>query len=227
MCGRFSQRDSSEEIAARFRAAAIGRHPGGQYNVAPTDEVSAVVQFHGERIVDTFRWGLVPVWAESPRRGARMINARAETVEQSSAFRSALRARRCIVPADGFFEFKREATDRGRPQPWFVHRADGEPMALAGLWAVWRDPATAAQLYSCTIVTTWPNEMMSRLHHRMPVILEPDDWEAWLDPSASVDHVRPMLGPAPDGVLTAYPVSVRVNDVRNDGPDLIAPLSAA
>lgn len=100
-------------------------------------------------------------------------------------------------------------------------------MALAGLWAVWRDPATAAQLYSCTIVTTWPNEMMSRLHHRMPVILEPDDWEAWLDPSASVDHVRPMLSPAPDGVLTAYPVSARVNDVRNDGPDLIAPLSPA
>lgn len=225
MCGRFSQRDSSEEIAARFRAAAIGRHPGRQYNVAPTDAVSAVVDFHEERIVDTFRWGLVPVWADSPKHGARMINARAETVEQSSAFRTALRDRRCIIPADGFFEFKR--TDgAARPQPWFVHREDREPMAFAGLWGVWRDPETAARLYSCTILTTSPNELMSRLHHRMPVILEADDWGAWLDPASSVGDLRPMLVPLPDGLLDAYPVSQRVNDVRNEGPELIEPLAA-
>lgn len=224
MCGRFSQGDSSEEIAARFHAAAVGRHPGGQYNVAPTDEVSAVVDFHEERIVDTFRWGLVPVWADSPKQGARMINARAETVEQSSAFRSALRERRCVIPVDGFFEFKR--TDGApRPQPWFIHRSDDEPMAFAGLWAVWRDPETAARLYSCTILTTWPNELMSRLHHRMPVILDADARDAWLDPATSVEDLRPMLEPLPDGLLDAYPVSPRVNDVRNEGPELIEPMT--
>ena len=224
MCGRFSQRDSSEEIAARFRAAAIGRHPGGQYNVAPTDEISAVLHYHEERTVDTFRWGLVPVWADSPRHGARMINARAETVEQSSAFRPALRERRCVIPADGFFEFVRPpGTDgaRARPQPWFVHRTDGQPMAFAGLWAVWRDPHTAGRLYSCTILTTAPNDVMSRLHHRMPVILDEDAYEAWLDPSSPIDELRELLVPAANDAVTAHHVSTRVNDVRNEGPELI------
>ena len=226
MCGRFSQSDSAEEIAARFRAAVASRHPGGQYNVAPTDEVSAVLTHHEERVVDTFRWGLVPVWADSPRQGARMINARAETVESSSAYRSALATRRCIIPANGFFEFQR--TDAaGRPQPWFVRRADGDGMAFAGFWAVWRDPATADRLYSCTIVTTTPNALMARLHHRMPVILEPDAWGEWLDPASSVDDLRPLLVPAADGLLDAYPVSPLVNNVRNEGPELVEPLVPA
>ncbi len=201
-------------------------HPGGQYNVAPTDPVSAVLTYHEERVVDTFRWGLVPVWADSARDGARLINARAETVETSSAYRAAIRERRCLIPADGFYEFVR-ADGGARPQPWFVRRADGAPITFAGLWAVWRDPVTAARLYSCTILTTVPNALMSRLHHRMPVMLDGDDCGAWLDPSASVDELRPMLTPAPDGVLDAYPVSPLVNDVRNEGPELIRPLATA
>lgn len=226
MCGRFSQSDSAEEIAARFQAAIASHHPGRQYNVAPTDEVSAVLDYHEERVVDTFRWGLVPVWADSPRHGARMINARAETAESSSAYRSALRERRCVIPVDGFFEFKR--TDGApRPQPWFVHRADGEPMAFAGLWAIWRDPDTASRLYSCTILTTTPNQLMSRLHHRMPVILEADGWAAWLDPAAPVDALRAMLVPAAEDLLEVYPVSPEVNDVRNEGPHLIQPMDPA
>ncbi|MFN2484653.1 MAG: SOS response-associated peptidase [Candidatus Limnocylindria bacterium] len=223
MCGRFSQRDSAEEIATRFAAAVATHHPGGQYNVAPTDEVSAVLDYHEERVVDTFRWGLVPVWADSPRQGARMINARAETVESSSTYRSALRERRCLIPADGFFEFVR-ADGRARPDPWFVHRADDAVMAFAGLWSIWRDPVTAARLYSCTILTTVPNELMSRLHHRMPVVVEPEDWDAWLAPSATADKLGPLLTPAADDLLEAYPVSPLVNDVRNEGPELIRPL---
>ena len=228
MCGRFSQRDSAEEIAERFRAAAAGRHPGGQYNVAPTDEVSAVRDHHGERVVDTFRWGLVPSWAESQRQAARLINARSETVESSPAFRAAVRGRRCVIPADGFFEFQRtDASGRaGRPQPWFIHRGDGDTMAFAGLWAAWQDRATESWVYSCTIVTTTPNRLMSRLHHRMPVILDPDDWSAWLDPAAALDEVRTLMQPAADDVLDAYPVSPLGNDVRNEGPELIERLTA-
>ena len=144
MCGRFAQPRSSDELARLYEAAAVGRLPGEQYNVAPTDEVSAVVQPHEERLVDTFRWGLVPVWAASAREGARMINARAETVTTSSAFRSAFRARRCIVPADAFYEWRRDGPPgprggRARPEPWAIRRRDGEPLSFAGLWSVWRD----------------------------------------------------------------------------------------
>jgi putative SOS response-associated peptidase YedK len=241
MCGRFAQPRSSDELARIFGAAATASLPGGRYNVAPTDEVSAVVEHHGERAVEAFRWGLVPVFARGPRDGARLINARAETVERSPAFGVSFRRRRCIVPADAFYEWRRDATPesgtpareampahggrRGRSDPFAVRPRGGGILALAGLWAVWRDPETAARLYSCTILTTSPNALLAPIHGRMPVILDPADWDAWLDERTPVDVLRPMLAPAPGGGLEAYPVSPAVSNVRSEGPELLAPLT--
>lgn len=231
MCGRFAQPRSADELARLFAASPVGRLPGAQYNVAPTDEVSAVIQPHEERLVDTFRWGLVPAWAASSREGARLINARSETAGASPVFRAAFRSRRCIVPADAFYEWRRDGPPgprggRARPAPWAIRRRDGSPLAFAGLWSVWRDPATAARLYSCTVLTTTPNEIVAPFHHRMPVVLEPDAWDAWLDGATPSPALDGLLAPCASSLIEAYPVDVAVNDVRSEGPQLLAPLPA-
>jgi putative SOS response-associated peptidase YedK len=222
VCGRFAQPRSSEDLARIFRARAATALPGEQFNVAPTDEVSAVVERDADRTVDAFRWGLVPHWADGVGGAARRINARVETVERSPAYRAAFRGRRCIIPADAFYEWRRDPAIR-RPRPYAVERVDDAVMALAGLWAAWRDPASAARLYTVTILTTIPNAVVAGIHDRMPVILEPDDWDAWLDEATPVDDLRPLLGPAPDDALRMRAVSPAVNDVRNEGPQLLAP----
>jgi putative SOS response-associated peptidase YedK len=229
MCGRFAQPRSAEELARIFHARPATELAGERFNVAPTDEVAAVVEHHGERIVDAYRWGLVPFYAKSAKDGARMINARAETVETSPAFRTAFARHRCIIPADAFYEWRRErdpATHRViRSEPFAVRRSDGEPLALAGLWSSWRDPDTAARLYTCTILTTDPNELVARIHDRMPVLLDPTDWDAWLAEGTPAEQLRSLLRPAPVEPLDAYAVSPAVNNVRNEGPELLAPLS--
>ena len=219
MCGRFAQPRSSEELARIFRARPTVEMAGDRYNVAPTDEVAAVVEHHGDRVVEPFRWGLVPFYEESPRTGARLINARAETIETSPAFRTAFPRRRLIVPADAFYEWQRTPERR---LPFAVRRRDGEPLALAGVWAVWRDPDTAQRLYTCSIVTTVPNNLVAPIHNRMPVILDPDDWDAWLAEDTPLARLRPLLFPFPSEVLLAYPVSAAVNNVRSSGPQLLA-----
>ena len=228
MCGRFAQPRSSEELARIFGASAAAALPGQQFNVAPTDAVAAVVERRGERTVDAFRWGLVPAWSDAPRGGARLINARAETVETTPAYRTAFQRRRCIIPADAFYEWRREWTPgRTRPTrslPFAIRRTDGDPLAFAGLWAIWGDPA-GERLYSCTIITTAANELLDGLHDRMPVILDPADWDAWLAESARVTDLRSLLRPAPAEGLEAYPVSPAVNNVRSEGPELLLPLT--
>lgn len=224
MCGRFAQPRSSDELARIFRARRVTELEGDRFNVAPTDEVVAVVEHHGERQLDTFRWGLVPYYAESRREAARLINARAETVESSGAFRTAFRKRRCIIPADSFYEWRRPAPP-SRPQPFAIRRADGQPMAFAGLWAVWRDQATAARLFTCSILTTTANGLLAPLHSRMPVILDEGDWDAWLDEDARPEGLREMLHPAPEPILELYPVGLAVNSVRNNGPELLDPVA--
>jgi putative SOS response-associated peptidase YedK len=231
MCGRFAQPRSADELADLFGARAVTDLAGERFNVAPTDPVAAVVEHHGERQLDVFRWGLVPVYASDPREGARMINARAETIESSPVFRTAFRRWRCIIPADAFYEWRRppgsgdsRTQRRGSREPFAIHRRDGQPLALAGLWAVWRDPRTAERLYSCTIVTTAANEVVIPLHARMPVILDPDSWAAWLAETTELAELRPLLSPAPDDLLEAYPVSAAVNDVRRNGPELLEPV---
>ena len=221
MCGRFAQPHSAEELARIFRARPTVELPGHRFNVAPTDEVAGVVEHHGERVIEPFRWGLVPWYAEDRRSAARLINARAETVERSPAFRTSFAKRRLIIPAAAFYEWRRAD---GRREPYAVLRRDGQPMALAGVWAVWRDPNTAERVYTCSIITTVPNDLVEPIHDRMPVILDPADWEAWLAEDADLAELRALLTPYPSPALDAWPVSPAVNNVRNEGEELLAPL---
>jgi putative SOS response-associated peptidase YedK len=160
----------------------------------------------------------VPFWAKDPKIGNRMINARGETVAAKPAFRAALRKRRCLIVADGFYEWQKLA---GGKQPWFIAQASGEPFAMAGLWESWRPAEDAAPLETCTIITTAANDMMRPLHDRMPAILDGAAVERWLDPAAEPASLEPLLAPAPDGLLHAVPVSRRVNSPANDDPGLI------
>jgi putative SOS response-associated peptidase YedK len=226
MCGRFVAASTPDEIARYFDAAVPDALLPPNYNVAPTDDVYAVTAAGGIRRVEAYHWGLVPSWAEGPKVGARMINARAETLATKGAFKAAFRRRRCIVPADGFYEWKRtgEARPRSRApkRPHFIHRPDGEPLALAGLWAVWRGPTEGDRLRSATIVTTTANETIAGLHDRMPVILPASAWDAWLDPADDdLDMLGKLLVPAPASLVATYPVSTEVNSVRNQGPHLV------
>ncbi len=234
MCGRFTQRLSSSEFARIFGASDEAGLAGERYNVSPTQTVAAVVQRSDDRVVERFRWGLVPPWAAAPTGGGRLINARAETLASSPAFRHSFRAKRCLIPADGFYEWLRTPAAR---QPYYITAADGSALAFAGLWSAWRDRAAgrasdgdetpeAPPLLSCTIATTTPNEVMATIHNRMPVILPPDAWNRWLDPTADPGELLALLRPFA-GRLVATPVAPLVNSPRNQGPRLIEPLAGA
>lgn len=224
MCGRFSQQRPASELAEIFAAEPLADDPGARFNVAPTDDALVVVQREERRAIVAYHWGLVPHWAKDLKSGSRMFNARAETLTTSPAFRDAFKRRRCLVPVDSFYEWKREGSIR---QPYNVVREDGRPLALAGLWAGWRDPETEEVRRTFTIITSRPNEAMGDLHDRQPVVLADDAWDRWLDPSpAEPGELIAMLEPSDAVALRIYAVSRAVNDVRRDGPDLIEPLIA-
>jgi putative SOS response-associated peptidase YedK len=233
------------------------------WNVAPTQPVYAVATSSGgARRLRALRWGLVPSWAKDGRIGARMINARAETLAKRPAFRALITGRRALLPVSGFYEWRRsQAGDQrgeqeaehpgeqegqhagqqaaehrgdqpgpqaGAPapkQPYYFHRADGQPLVLAGLWDLWRD-AEGHPLRSCTIITTTANRTMAPVHHRMPVVIAPEAWEEWLRPGPlHWSRLGELLAPAADDLLDAYPVATAVNQAANDGPELIIPIS--
>jgi putative SOS response-associated peptidase YedK len=222
MCGRFTQQRPASELAEIFGAEPLVDDPGEHYNVAPTDEASVVVQRDDRRAVTAYRWGLIPHWAKDAKVGSRMFNARAETITTSPAFRDAFVRKRCLVPVDSFYEWKRDGKLR---QAYRVVQRDGQPLALAGLWAGWRDPATETVRRTFTIITTTPNEALTDLHDRMPVVVSPDAWARWLDPApADRGELLVLLVPNEDLDLHIYAVGRDVNDVRRDGPELIAPL---
>jgi putative SOS response-associated peptidase YedK len=225
VCGRFVSASPPDEIARYFDAdetALPQLEPS--YNVAPTNDVYAVTADGGIRRVDAFHWGLVPIWAKDPKVGSKMINARSEGIATKNAYRAALKRRRCIIPADGFYEWQKVEGSK-RKQPHYIHRPDGEPLAFAGLWEVWRGPDKdnpIDPLRSCTIITTAANATMEPLHDRMPVILPPSAWDEWLDPTNDdLDTLGKLLVPAPADLITTHPVSTEVNMVRNKGPELI------
>lgn len=223
MCGRLTQQLSASEIATLFDVEPLVDDAGGHYNVAPTQNLIAVVAREGERVVTTYRWGLVPAWAKDIRDGARMINARAETVAEKPAFRAPFRRHRCIIPAGAYYEWQRNGANR---IPHAIVRSDGAPLAFAGLWSSWQDPTTREKVQSCAIITTSASEQLRAIHDRMPVILAEASWEAWLDPAfENVALLQSLLEADPALELRAYPVSSRVNNVRNDGPDLLLPCS--
>jgi putative SOS response-associated peptidase YedK len=217
MCGRFTLA-STPPTALRQRfpldeSVEIRR----RWNAAPGDELVAVVMREGAATGALLRWGLVPPWADDPSVGFKMINARAETVAEKPAYREPFQRGRCLIVADGFYEWQRE----GKRQPFHITRGDGEPFAFAGLRTAWRDPH-GELLRSCTIVTTQANAAIEQIHPRMPVILDPADEEAWLDPGTPAEHLHQLLRPLPEAQTHARPVSKAVNDARYDGPECLA-----
>jgi len=228
MCGRFVSSSPPDELAKYFDVEAVAESVlEPSFNVAPTQDVYVVVESGGLRRLDTFHWGLVPFWAKDPSTGNKMINARVESIAEKSAYKRAFQKRRCIIPADGFYEWKKVPGQKAK-QPYFIQRVDGEPMAFAGLWEVWR-PAddterTSDPLRSCTIITGQPNEKVAEIHDRMPVMLPPSAWDAWLDRENDDLHaLGKLLVPVPASLLDLHPVSRAVNNVQDTGPELIEP----
>lgn len=225
MCGRFQQQRPTSELAEIFGAEDLtGGDPGPRYNIAPTSEASVVVQREDRRAIVRYRWGLAPPWADDPRIAARTFNARAETVATSPMFRGAFRRHRCLVPVDGFYEWRRDGPAR---TPLTVFDPGGAPLALAGLWTGRQDPDTGEWRRTFTVVTTRPNAFMTPIHNRMPAIILPADWSLWLDPSPQdPGELLALLEPREDLGLEAYAVRPLVNSVRNEGPDLLLPADA-
>ncbi len=222
MCGRYSLTTPVEALRRVFGFLEQPNLAPG-YNIAPTQAVAALrLGADGERHFARLRWGLVPAWAKDLAIGARMINARAESVAEKPAFRSAFRSRRCLVMADGFYEWRKR--DKGPKQPYRVTLEDGGSFGFAGLWESWTDKGSGDTVETCTIVTTEANELLAPIHHRMPVILMPEEVDAWLDAARPLGAAEALLKPCPPGILVAYPVSTRVNKVANDDPGVIEPL---
>ncbi len=224
MCGRFVQTASTAQLVDRFHVdeLALDDPVAPSWNVAPRADVLTIVDQDGVRRMGRMRWGLVPSWAPDPSIGDRMINARAESVREKPAFRPAFERRRCIIPADGFYEWR--AGPGARRQPMFIGPRDGGSLAFAGLWEVWRDPDApdAAWLRTCAVVTTAANAVVAPIHDRMPVMLGATEWSDWLArDDADLAHLATLLDPAPDDLLTTWPVSTRVNSARNDDASLV------
>ena len=224
MCGRFVQVEKPEFYAEHFGAQFVRTETLKEnFNVAPTQPIYAIADHAGERVLTSFRWGLVPFWAKDIRFGNKAINARSETVTAKPAFRDSFAKRRCIIPVDGFYEWERKAKGK---LPHYIFGADRRPLPVAGLWSSWRDPETDDRVLTATILTGKPNAMMEGIHDRMPIILQPEAWDMWLDPETEdTASLTELLAPYPDGLLSEYPVSTLVNSVANNGPDLVVRLA--
>lgn len=222
MCGRFDETVALQQLAERFAAAYDALKFEPRFNIAPTQDVPCVLQGDDGPEIRLFKWGLVPHWAKDPEIGHKMINARAETLGEKPSFRQSFERRRCLVPATGFFEWKREGTSK---QPFRITRRDGAPFAMAGLWDDWIDRKSGEILHSFTIITTGANEQLRDLHDRMPVILQRKDERVWIDPGVSdMTRLHALLKPYTPTDLLCYPVSPRVNSPQNDSPELIEPI---
>ncbi|MFP4561593.1 MAG: SOS response-associated peptidase [Thiohalorhabdus sp.] len=226
MCGRYGLFTPQEDLAELLRARIRDRAWEGSYNLAPTQRGLVCREDEpGERELVGLEWGLIPFWAKDPgetRSRYSLINARAESVGEKPAFRAAFRRRRCLVPADGFYEW--QAAEGGPKRPYWIRLKSGEPMTFAGLWERWEGEVEGQQevVESYTIIVGAPNELLGRIHNRMPVVLGPGDRDLWLDPGVrEADALQGLLRPYPAEEMEAHPVSRRVNNPRNDGPDLV------
>ncbi len=206
-------------LAEEFGLDASSVELPANYNVAPTQEVAAVLEEDGGRRLEVLRWGLIPPWADAPQMGSRMINARSETAPEKPSFRRAFRERRCLIPADGFYEWRRT---NGAKQPYYIRMKEGRPFAFAGLWESWKDDG-GPEIRSCAILTTKPNALAGEIHDRMPVILPAGSYDVWLEPEADRDELYGLLAPYPEDEMEAYPVSRFVNSPSNNEPRCIEP----
>lgn len=244
MCGRYASSRQAEDLIDEFEVeeSVVATPLEPDYNVAPTKEVYAVLERPAkperpqQRQLRTLRWGLVPSWAKDAAIGNRMINARMETVAEKPAYRRAFASRRCLLPADGYFEWypSEQLNAKGKPikQPFFIHPADDGVLAMAGLYEIWRDPAVPDGApeqfrWTCTVITTEAEDALGHIHDRMPLMVPRDRWSDWLDPELhEQERLLGLLEPAAPGRLVAQPVSLLVNNVRNNGPELVEPLPA-
>lgn len=221
MCGRFALTANPEAIQQAFNLSIVPDGMPPRYNIAPTQPI-AVITNDEPHALNLMRWGLIPSWAKDLSIGNKMINARGESVAEKPAFRAAFKRRRCLIPSDGFFEWR---ADGGKKTPLFIHMQDHELFAMAGLWEVWYGP-DGEELRTCTIITTEPNEFMANIHNRMPVILRREDYATWLsDEKTPPDVLQSLIKPYPAEAMTAYEVSPAVNRPTNDTPDVIEPVS--
>jgi putative SOS response-associated peptidase YedK len=218
MCGRYCISSAPEAIRRLFRYGEQPNFPP-RYNVAPTQPVPIVRVVDGQRQFALVRWGLIPSWAKDPARFTLLINARGESVNDKPAFRNAMKRRRCLFPADGFYEWK---TESGRKRPYFARSKSGGPIAFAGLWETWTGP-NGEELDTAAIITTAANQEMSQVHHRAPVIVPPEQFDFWLDAGNDEFAATALIAPAPNGSMEVYEVSGAVNRVANDEPALIEP----
>ena len=227
MCGRFTLRsiDRLKEKLKTLNWAEISRLPliEPRYNIAPSQEVLTITQSGNEPAFDVMIWGLIPSWSREP---AGFINARAETLEEKPSFSESFARRRCLIPADGFYEWQRNGKTR---QPYYFQMKDEAPFAFAGLWDSWRNPkeflsGPSANITSCSIITTTPNELLTPIHDRMPVILAPDDYDRWLREDARPNELRELLAPFPAAEMKSFPVSPQVNHAEAEGPQLVEPV---
>ncbi len=221
MCGRFTLKTPVEQLSEKFQfPEIIPLKP--RYNIAPSQSVAVVRLLPDDTDckLAMLRWGLLPAWVKDPTKVQQPINAKAETAAEKPMFRDAFKRRRCLVPADGFYEWKQGG---GRKQPVYIHLKDGEPFAIAGLWEHW-EGQDGQVIESCTLLTTEPNDLLAPIHNRMPVILDPKDYEQWLDPELqAADGVKPFLRPFPSDLMTAYSISLRVNNPKNDDSRCLEP----
>jgi putative SOS response-associated peptidase YedK len=223
MCGRFTLFLDPRDLMAAFPGFEVPVDWTPRYNIAPSQPV-AVIANNGENKIEFFRWGLIPFWAKDAKIGNRMINARAETVADKPSFRAAFRRRRCLVLADGFYEWRKEPGQKTKT-PMYIRLQSGNPFGFAGLWESWRSPEDETVL-SCTIITTSPNELVKEIHNRMPVILDPAGYDLWLDKTEhNPDELGEWLRPYPASEMTAYPVSKLVNSPSNDVPEVVVPVA--
>jgi len=223
MCGRFVGYRNKEELLDLFPIDICNIEVTGSYNIAPSQEILAIVRRDNKNYLEKFHWGLVPSWAKDVSMGARMINARAETVHSKPSFRSAFKQRRCLILTDGFYEW---SGDAGSKQPYFMTIMDEKPFAFAGLWERWDDKGKQSSEYrSCAIITTTASDSMRHIHHRMPVILKPEVYQQWLDPEfQDTQGLREILNSMTITEFASHPVSRQVNTVRNNEPSNIKPL---
>lgn len=227
MCGRYTLSQSAEALAEKFQLDEVPSLES-QYNVAPTRSVATIVidQHSHKRILRLLQWGLIPSWAKDPKIGSKMINARSETVSEKPSFRAAFRHRRCLVLADGFYEWQRgsptgQRRSQEKKQPYYIRMKNEQPFAFAGLWEHWQGPGGSV-IDSCTHLTTEPNELVRPLHDRMPVILKPENYELWLDPGIQQpEQLQPLLSPYPSEEMVAFPVSTQVNNPAANAPELV------
>ena len=222
MCGRYTFTFSASSLAEAFGLVPPGFTIREGYNLAPGQYIVIVRPERDRRVADVAYWGLIPGWVKDPNAFARPINARAETLEDKPTFRGAFRRKRCLIPASGFYEWKAEGRVK---QPFYIHPVNPtEPFAFAGLMEDWQGPHGEVMISAC-IITTDPNALMAPIHTRMPVILPREAWPLWLDPAAQTRELRPLLAPYPAEQMAAHPVNAAVNDVWNDGPELILPIA--